>query len=97
MLRRDGSVAWIYDENVIVRDETGAPVCMQGYLLDVTERREQEAALRQSEARTQSMLDAALDGVISIDHDGAIIELNPAAERIFGLARRRRSVARWSI
>ncbi|MDX6525719.1 MAG: hypothetical protein QOI43_1230, partial [Gaiellales bacterium] len=87
VLRRDGSVAWIRDENVMVRDEAGAPLCIQGYMLDVTESRQQEGALRQSEARTQSMLDAALDGVISIDHEGAILELNPAAERIFGLER----------
>jgi diguanylate cyclase (GGDEF)-like protein/PAS domain S-box-containing protein len=87
VLRRDGSVAWIRDENVMVRDEAGAPLCIQGYMLDVTESRLQEGALRQSEARTQSMLDAALDGVISIDHEGAILELNPAAERIFGLVR----------
>ena len=33
------------------------------------------------------MLDAALDAVVSIDRDGAIVEFNPAAERIFGFTR----------
>ena len=40
-----------------------------------------------ADARTRAMLDAALDGVVMIDHDGAIVEFNPAAERIFGYGR----------
>ena len=87
LLRRDGSVAWVRDEGVLVRDEAGEPLCMQGYILDITERKEREAALRQSEARMRAMLDAALDAVVTIDTSGAIIEFNPAAERIFGYAR----------
>jgi diguanylate cyclase (GGDEF)-like protein/PAS domain S-box-containing protein len=87
VLRRDGSVAWIRDEAVVVRDEAGRSVCTQGYMLDITERKEREAALSHSEARTRAMLDAALDAVITIDRRGAVIEFNPAAERIFGYAR----------
>jgi diguanylate cyclase (GGDEF)-like protein/PAS domain S-box-containing protein len=87
ILRRDGSVAWVCDEGVLVRDEAGNPLCVQGYILDITERKEREAALRRSDARTRSMLDAALDAVVSIDRDGAIVEFNPAAERIFGFTR----------
>ena len=33
------------------------------------------------------MLDAALDCIITIDHDGCITEFNPAAERTFGYPR----------
>jgi diguanylate cyclase (GGDEF)-like protein/PAS domain S-box-containing protein len=87
LMRRDGSVAWVRDEGVLVRDAAGEPLYMQGYIQDITERKQREAALRRSEGRTRAMLDAALDGVITIDHDGAIVEFNPAAERIFGYAR----------
>ena len=87
LLRRDGRVAWVRDEGVLVRDTAGEPLCMQGYILDITERKEREAAIRRSDARTRAMLDAALDGVVTIDHEGSILEFNPAAERIFGYAR----------
>jgi PAS domain S-box-containing protein len=36
MLARDGRVVWVREESVTVRDESGAPLCIQGYLRDVT-------------------------------------------------------------
>ena len=40
--------------------------------------------LRSSVARTRSILDAALDAIVSIDAKGRILEFNPAAEAAFG-------------
>jgi PAS domain S-box-containing protein len=51
------------------------------------ERAQNVAALTQSEARKAAILDAALDCVITIDHEGRVIEFNPAAERTFGYPR----------
>ena len=44
-------------------------------------------ALKRSEARKAAILDAALDCIITIDHEGNIVEFNPAAERTFGYRR----------
>ena len=54
--------------------------------LQLTKRRyEKEAAQRRNaEARRMSVLEAALDGIITIDHEGRVIELNRAAETMFG-------------
>jgi PAS domain S-box-containing protein len=41
-------------------------------------------AVRQSEARKSALLSSALDGVIVIDHEGMVVEFNPAAELLFG-------------
>jgi PAS domain S-box-containing protein len=48
---------------------------------------ERESALRKSEARKGAILESALDGIISIDHEGRILEFNPAAQQIFGFSR----------
>ncbi len=45
------------------------------------ERRRALDALRASEARKTAIVESALDCIISIDHQGRIIEFNPAAER----------------
>jgi PAS domain S-box-containing protein len=44
-------------------------------------------ALKASEALKEALLNAALDAVITIDHERRVVEFNPAAERIFGYAR----------
>jgi PAS domain S-box-containing protein len=48
------------------------------------ERRRDAEALRAKEARHQAMLDASLDCVITMDHQGRVVDFNPAAERTFG-------------
>jgi PAS domain S-box-containing protein len=68
MLTRDGQVVWVHDESVTVRDESGAALCIQGYLRDVTRekqaeeehgrffRAEQAAAARAAEERDRLKL-----------------------------------------
>ena len=54
---------------------------------DITEHRRSENAAHQSEARKAAMLEAATDAILMIDHEGLILEFNPAAEQIFGYTR----------
>jgi diguanylate cyclase (GGDEF)-like protein/PAS domain S-box-containing protein len=51
-------------------------------------RKRVEQEIRYSEARKAGMMEAALDCIITTDHDGRIVEFNPAAERTFGYRRR---------
>ena len=43
---RDGRYVWIRDEGVIVTDDGGIPLYLQGYLLDISPEREAEEQLR---------------------------------------------------
>ena len=55
MVARDGRTVWVQEEAVTVLDESGRPLCIQGYLLDVSERKAAEEAqseLRAAEAAT---------------------------------------------
>jgi PAS domain S-box-containing protein len=52
-----------------------------GEFLDALRAREAVAA---SEARKSAVVESALDGVITIDHTGKVVEFNAAAEETFG-------------
>ena len=43
VVRSDGRVVWLRDESVLVTDAQGAPLCTQGYMLDVTELKRSQA------------------------------------------------------
>jgi diguanylate cyclase (GGDEF)-like protein/PAS domain S-box-containing protein len=47
LIARDGRVVWLRDEGVVVLDDDGQPLNVQGYLLDITREREAEIQLRQ--------------------------------------------------
>jgi len=51
------------------------------------ERKGAEQAVLQSEARKSAIVEAALDCIITIDHEGKVLEFNPAAEKTFGYLR----------
>ncbi|MEO6365573.1 MAG: PAS domain S-box protein [Luteimonas sp.] len=51
---------------------------------EIDVRRQAEEQLRQSETRKTAMFEAALDCIVSTDHEDRIIEFNAAAERTFG-------------
>ena len=50
-------------------------------------RRRIEEAVRRAEALRGAVLESALDCVITMNHEGRIVEFNPAAERTFGYQR----------
>jgi PAS domain S-box-containing protein len=56
------------------------------YCIDITDRKQIEAALRNSERKFRSVAQSATDAVISANKDGNIVYWNNAAEDMFGYA-----------
>jgi PAS domain S-box-containing protein len=91
MLHRDGRVVWVRDASVIVRDESGAALWVQGFWVDTTERKELEDALRAREAEIsrekqhyESLVALSPTAIVTMDLDELVTSWNPAAERLFG-------------
>jgi PAS domain S-box-containing protein len=83
VVRPDNSVRWIHDRAFPIRNAAGDVYRIVGIADDITKRKQAWDALGESEARKRAIMQAALDGIITIDHEGRMIELNSAAEKIF--------------
>ena len=57
------------------------------YIGQHMERRRAEDAVRRGEAVRGAVLESAIDSVITMNHEGRVVEFNPAAERTFGYRR----------
>ncbi len=67
-LRRvNGEYRWLYDFTTVLRDAQGAVTHYLGYVQDITNRKQTEAALRQSEERYRQIVDTANEGIWVID------------------------------
>jgi diguanylate cyclase (GGDEF)-like protein/PAS domain S-box-containing protein len=57
LIARDGRVVWIHDSAVVVRDEAGRHRYAQGYMIDISERKRQEDALRVAHEQQRRQMD----------------------------------------
>ncbi|HEV2492536.1 MAG TPA: PAS domain S-box protein [Terriglobia bacterium] len=85
VVRPDGSISWIWDRSVPVRDASGAVVRSVGIAEDITDRKEAEEALRLSEERFRSLVEGVKDyAIFMLDTEGRVASWSPGAERIKG-------------
>jgi PAS domain S-box-containing protein len=61
----------------------GKPVGLRGIVLDITERKRAEEAIRKSEEKYRTLVDFASDFVFLIDENDRILSLNRAAAELF--------------
>lgn len=87
LIARDGTERPIDDSAAPIRDTAGEMVGVVLIFRDVTEQRRAEREVRANEARKSAILETALDCIITMDHEGRVVEFNPAAERTFGYRR----------
>ncbi|HEY3137044.1 MAG TPA: PAS domain S-box protein [Blastocatellia bacterium] len=85
-VRKDGRVIHVALTVSPIKDSSGKIVGGSVIARDVTQRKEAEEALRESQARLAGMIDLAMDAIITVDEDQRIIIFNAAAERMFGCA-----------
>lgn len=84
-LRKDGTTFPALVDITAAKDSQGKVLYRVVNVLDITERKKAELALRDSEERNVSMISAMEEGITLMDASGSIVACNASAERILGL------------
>jgi len=82
--KRDGSIIWASLTANAHFDANGNILWLDGIVEDITERKQAEQALRESESTARALVNAPTDSILLLDSLGVILELNETAARRFG-------------
>ena len=84
-IARDGSIVWVESQAIVIRNESGRPAGLRGLSLDITERKNAELAVRESESRFRSLFQAVPQPVWVYDLETLrFLKVNDAAIRQYG-------------
>lgn len=84
VFRKDGSVIWISENARAVRGLDGELLYYEGTVVEITERKKAETALRLAEEKYRSIFENAVEGIFQTTPDGRYMSANPAIARIYG-------------
>ena len=82
--RSDGTIRWIASIGDVLRDSTGKPLGMAGVVMDITERKQVEQALKESEEKFRRVFEDAPIGMMLNEANGKGMQMNPAFCKMLG-------------
>ncbi|HET8688037.1 MAG TPA: PocR ligand-binding domain-containing protein, partial [Methanosarcina sp.] len=83
----DGKIRHVLGNARPLRDEQGNLRGSISAFIDITERKKAEEAIRLSNLYNRSLIEASLDPLVTIGHDGKITDVNNATEQVTGYSR----------
>ncbi len=85
VVRADGELRWAYERGQGIFDAQGEVAYLDGVIVDITERKQVEEALVESERRYRTVFEHAYDGMLIADIAGTrILAANPAMCAMLG-------------
>jgi len=82
--RKDGTWVWVQDRATTIHEENGV-LYADGFLCDITRRKEEEAELKFQKAFLEAQANSTLDGILVVDREGRTLLRNQRSAEIFKL------------
>ncbi len=83
MIAADGRIVWMRDIIYVVEENKRA-IGLIGVMADITARKNAEVSMGESQIRLESIINSAMDAIITIDENQQIMIFNHSAEEVFG-------------
>ena len=84
---KDGEYKWVeISAKIVHNDQTGQDEVIAA-VRNITKRKQAEEALQAANAYNRSLIEASIDPLVTISHDGKITDVNAATERVTGYTR----------
>jgi len=76
VLHCDGGIRWAYEKGRAITNSEGAVEYLDGFILDITERKRIDELLRESELRYKTLVETSQDGISLMDLNGVMLFVN---------------------
>jgi len=80
----EGTIKWVWERGCGIFNEQKELIHLEGFITDITERKQAEEALQKSEAQLRTLIETIPDLIWLKNPDGIYIACNPKFERFFG-------------
>lgn len=84
IIRADGETRWVHDFTIVRRNDEGKITNYDGYVLDITSRKQAEENLREREETLKALLNAPTENAMLVDLEGTILALNQVGVQRLG-------------
>jgi len=82
IVRADGSIRHVWERGTNISHDTFD--ILEGFIQDVTERKQADEALREAERRYRSIFENAIEGIYQSTPNNGYLAVNPALARMYG-------------
>ncbi len=82
--KKDGRPLWALINASLIENEDGSPHAVEGTLIDITDRKDAEEALRRSEKRFRELIENSSDAISLIDPHGRVLFSSHSISPILG-------------
>jgi PAS domain S-box-containing protein len=84
LVQPNGNVCYIQTFGKVICNQQNEPIRLLGTAQDITERKRAEIAIQASEARFKAIFNNAMVGIVIINHQGYIVDINEAFAQLLG-------------